>query len=515
MADTTNTTAQKEHPDLYKRSIKGSYWVILTRAVTAFLSFGKTLFIANFFLLNDLGIIGAAVMMMDILNTFTQTGFESALIQKKDDIHDYLDTAWTAGIIKGLMLFLVLYFAAPLMASFKIPDEKIPLAVSVFRAMSLCFLITGFRNIGAIYFSKNLEFHKTFSLSLISTLADIVLSIGLVLIFRSIWGLIIARLISAVINCIGTYILSSYRPKLHFERAKAGELWKFGRWIFGANILGYILEAGDDYFVWFYLGISPLALYRYAFKFAMMPTSYISHVISQVSFPAYSKIQKDLPRLRDAYLKVLRVTSLLSVPTAFLIFILGPDFVYLFLAERWQGMITTLQVLSIVGLITSLGTAGSPVMKAMEKLRPILYFQWIRIFLLALLIYPLTKLWGIMGTATAIASARLLIFIPGLIYAARLITCPLGKMCRVLLLPVIASIIMLISLLVIKHYWLTGVTHVTFGILLLLGLLIYSSSAWWIDNLLNWGLRDMLNELVQPIIVSQRFSRNTRLKSED
>jgi len=484
---------QKEHPDLYKRSIKGGYWVIFTRIAITVLGFGKTLFIANYFRLNDLGIISAAVMMMEILSTFTQTGFESALIQKKGDAREYLDTAWTAGIIKGIVLFLILFFAAPLMASFKIPEEKVPLAIGVFRAMSVCFLIGGFRNIGSIYFSKNLEFHKTFALSITSTLTDIVLSIGLILIFQNIWGVIIARLITACVNCGVSYILSSYRPKLHFIPAKARELWKFGRWIFGANILGYILEAGDDYFVWFYLGIQPLALYRYAFKFAMMPTTNITHVISQVSFPAYSKIQDDKPRLQKAYLKVLQLTAFFSVPVAFLIFVLGPDFVRL-MKPHLYPMIPALQVLAVVGLITSIGSVIGPVLKATETLRPVLYLQWVRIILLATLIYPLTKTWGIVGTASAIAATRVLMYFPGLYYASRIMNCSMTKMNQPLLLPLIASVVMSLAVVSIKMFVLKSNNYITFSLEVLLAFMLYSVSIWVMDSIFDMGVRSVIKE---------------------
>ena len=118
----------------------------------------------------------------------------------------------------------------------------------------------------------------------------------------------LARIIAAAANCVGGYILSPYRPKLHFETAKARELWRFGKWIYGSNIIGYMISRGDTYFVWSYLGLPQLALYKYAFDFATMPATQIAGVISSVSFPAYSKIQNDIPRLREAYLKVLKVT---------------------------------------------------------------------------------------------------------------------------------------------------------------------------------------------------------------
>ena len=81
----------KEHPDLYRRSIKGGYWVIGLRTAIMLLGFAKSIIIANFFFLENLGIIAVAAMMMEALSTFTQTGFDTALVQRKGNIHAYLN----------------------------------------------------------------------------------------------------------------------------------------------------------------------------------------------------------------------------------------------------------------------------------------------------------------------------------------------------------------------------------------------------------------------------------------
>jgi O-antigen/teichoic acid export membrane protein len=506
MIENPNIKIQKEEPDLYKRSIKGGFWVISSRFAVQLLGLFKSLFIVNFFLLNDLGIISAAVMMMEILNTFTQTGFESALIQKKGDIHDYLDTAWTAGILKGIVLFLILYFTAPLLASFRIPEEKVPLAIGVFRAMSVTFLITGFRNIGAIYFSKNLDFHKTFALSVTSTLADIVLSIGLVLIFRSIWGVIAARLVTACINCAGTYVLSSYRPKLHFEPKKAKDLWKFGRWIFGANILVFLINEGDDFFVWFYLGIQPLALYRYAYRFADMSATKISHVISQVAFPAYSKIQDDLPRLREAYLKVLKITALFSVPAAFLIFILGPDFVRLFLPERMYPMIFVLQLLAVKGLLKALGSPQGSLFTAIGKPEILMHFLWLRLTILTASIYPLTQKWGITGTAAATILINLLADPIAFWFTCRSLQCPILRMLRSINLPFAASGIMTFAVSMISHIILPHQSFAWFFVLIIIALTVYVCMLWLLDSLFKHGMREIVIEIF--LLIQQSLKKN-------
>ncbi|MHC4988757.1 MAG: oligosaccharide flippase family protein, partial [Planctomycetota bacterium] len=155
-------TNPKEHADLYKRSIKGGYWVFAIKAATQALGFVKSIIVFNFLFNQNLELIIVANLLMAVLTTFSESGFRAALVQKKENIADYLDTAWVIGILRGIVLFVAIYFAAPLFASFRVAAEDVPLAIAVIRAMGVCFLIRAFQNIGTVYFQKELEFHKTF-----------------------------------------------------------------------------------------------------------------------------------------------------------------------------------------------------------------------------------------------------------------------------------------------------------------------------------------------------------------
>lgn len=480
----------KEEPTLYRRSIEGGYWVISLRVVSNFLVFVKSLIIANVFLLNDLGIISAAIMMMEVLSTFSQTGFESALIQKKGDVRDYLDTVWTAGVVKGVLLFAILYVFAPVLASFHIPDEKLTLAISVFRVMGLTFLIGGLMNVGTIYFQKELEFDKFFKWSLLSTLFDVFLSVTLVLFFRSLWGVVAARLLSSVISVAGSYYFSDYRPHLHFVPSRALELWRYGKWISGGNILGYILEVGPHFFVWFVLGVQPLALFRWAYQFATLPGGHISNVVSMITFPAYSKIQGDKARLRDAYLKVTMITAFLAFPIVFLIFVLSPDFVQLFLKEHLHPVLMPIKILTVVALITSVGSVAGSIFKASATVRPLFYFQWCRILLVAILIWPFSAAWGIVGTALAIAIMRAAVFLPGCMYMGRVLECSLARLFEPMLVPFLASAGMSLALWLVKIYVLAEASYVNFALLIMFGWAVYAMLVYVLDKRLRFGIID-------------------------
>ncbi len=113
---------------------------------------------------------------------------------------------------------------------------------------------------------------------------------------------------------------------------------------------------------------------------------------SNNDFPAFSKIQDDIPRLRNAYLKVFRLTSFLACPCAGLIFIFSHDFVLLVLGSKWAPIIPVMQILAIKGLERSLGATGGPLFEAVGKPGISTKLQFAKLIMLIILIYPVFTL---------------------------------------------------------------------------------------------------------------------------
>lgn len=353
----------KEIPEerLSHRVVKGGFWVFAIRIIDRIFYLIRLVILARILAPQDFGLLGIAMLTMLTLETFTQTGFQAALIQKKENIESYLNTAWTTMIIRGIILFSILYFIAPYAADF----FKSPEAEPIIQVIGFSFLIQAFTNIGVIYFQKELEFNKQFVYQLSGTLADFIVAVSIALILRNVWALVFGLLAGNLVRFIVSYLVHPYRPRISFNFDKVKELSGFGKWVLGSSILVFLITQGDDIFVGKLLGVTMLGFYQMAYRISNMPATEITHLITQVTFPAYSKLQSDIPKLKEAYLKVLQVTAFLSFPIAGLIFALAPDFTKIFLGEKWMPMVPAIQVLVLWGLIRSLGATTGPVFYSM------------------------------------------------------------------------------------------------------------------------------------------------------
>ena len=239
---------------LSRRVVKSGFWVFALRITDRVFYLTRLIILARILSPNDFGLLGIAMLAMLTLENFSQTGFQVALIQKKENIEDYLNSAWTIGILRGVVLFSILYFIAPYVAVF----FNVPPAKPVIQVIGLSILLQAFTNIGIVYFQKELQFNKQFVYQLSGSLADFIVAVSTALILRSVWALVFGLLAGNFVRLIMSYFIHPYRPRIRLDFVKAKELFGFGKWILGSSILMFLITQGDDAFVGKFLGATML-----------------------------------------------------------------------------------------------------------------------------------------------------------------------------------------------------------------------------------------------------------------
>ncbi|MCI0454776.1 MAG: lipopolysaccharide biosynthesis protein [Candidatus Dadabacteria bacterium] len=405
----------KSGETLTHRVVISGFWVFILRVLQKVIGLVKLVVLARVLTPEDFGLIGIALITIATLEMFSTTGFQQALIQKKENIDLYLNTSWTVSIVRGTLLFLILLIVAPYAAVFFSSTES----KSVIQVIAVSILFQAFTNIGIIYFRKDLEFNRHFIYELVGTLVEFIVSVSTALILRNVWSIVFGVIAGNFATCLISYYLHPYRPRLSIDFGKAKELWKFGKWLSGTSILNFLITQGDDIFIGKILGATALGFYQMAYRISNVPATEVTHVISQVIFPAYSKLQSDISKLRRAFLQTVELSAIISLPLAASIYILAQDFVYLFLGDKWNASISAIKVLALWGAIRSISSSMGPLFNALGKPRIITITQFVKLLLIALMIYPLTIRFGIVGTCIAITIPPIIIDLPLLFYRTR------------------------------------------------------------------------------------------------
>jgi O-antigen/teichoic acid export membrane protein len=205
-----------------------------------------------------------------------------------------------------------------------------------------------------------------------------------------------------------SFIVHPYRPRIRFEKTKFAELFRFGKWLLAQSIVLFLITQGDDVFVGKMLGVTALGFYQIAYLISNLPATEITHVISGVTFPAYSKMQDDLERMKEACLKVLGLTGAISIPMSAGIFVLASDLTQVILTEKWMPIVTVLQVMCLFGAMRSIAATFGPVYRAIGRPDIPLRINITHLLALCLIIYPLGVWWQLFGVAVAVTLTMVL-----------------------------------------------------------------------------------------------------------
>ena len=422
---------------LLDKAVRGGIWLFGLRMTQQILLMIRLVILARLLSPNDFGLMGIALLTMTVIESLTQTGFDVALIQRKERTEEYLDSAWTVEILRGVALFGILQvLASPAAKFFGSPDAEM-----LIRVIGLSLVFRGFLNIGTVYFRKELEFGKQFAFEFSGRVADFVVAVVAGLILKNAWVLVLAYISADLIRVVASYVIHPYRPRLRLEIRKARELFAFGKWILGSSALVFFLNRGDKALVGKILGATMLGFYEMAYKISNLSATEFALVISQVTIPAYSKMQERIGRLREGYLRVLQVTAFFSIPLAGLIVVLAPELTRVLLGEKWLTAIPAMRILALGGALRSIIATTGPVYMGIGKPRIMTKYQAIQLCILAALVYPLTHYWGVPGTAAAVTLAAVIpvgLFLRGVM---RITECPVAGPLRLLAFPTGATLV--------------------------------------------------------------------------
>lgn len=388
----------KQPSRLSQRIISASAWTLIMRISSRGIGFLRIIVLAHLLSPEAFGLVGVGLLGIDLVMTLSSTGFNNALIQKKEDIRGYLDTAWVISILRGFITAGLLYICAPLIATyFGSPEAK-----TIVQVMAFLVVIDGFRNSGIIYLQKELEIKKQFLFGISQSLTDLLITIPAAIILKNAWALVYGAIASNIVGLIVSYIIHPYRPRFKFDLHKAATLFNFGKWLTVSSWLSYFSQKGDSILVGNLAGVYGLGLYQmarrisdvYAFEF------YIGTM--NVTFPAFSKIQDNMPKLRQGFCMSLDVVISVIFPLGSAIFVLAPLFVPIVFGEQWIAAIPAMQILGISAAFQCILSLGRSLFLGLGQPRLSFLMSVIPTAVMFGSFIPLHHLFGLTGIAVSV-----------------------------------------------------------------------------------------------------------------
>lgn len=306
MSDEASRRFKVTGTSLAARLFRGLSWTALghvasqaTRLVSS-LVLTRLLFPEAFGLMALVGVFTTGLLLM------SDAGIGPAIQQhQRGDDPDFVNTAWTVQVCRGVLLTLICVLLGPIAAHvYDTPDMLFILPMA-----GLALLISGFTPTRVETAYRHLALGRLTLLELVSQLLSLIVTIALAFAFRSVWALVLGMVAGSIVRLALLYgFLPGLRNTFKWDRMAAHDLLHFGKWIFLSTMCAFFIVQGDKLVLGFFLSLEKLGVYNTGLMLAGVVQALMTTIVSRAMLPIYRdrppadsvKNFQDIRRLRFA-----------------------------------------------------------------------------------------------------------------------------------------------------------------------------------------------------------------------
>lgn len=177
---------------LKQKTVSGIWWSGIERFAVQGIQFLIQILMARLLLPSDYGIIGMLAIFMAISQSFIDSGFSNALMQKKDrNVADY-STVFYFNIVIGIIAYLIMFILAPYIANF----YDTPMLVSITKVVAINLFISSMAVVQRAKLTINVDFKTQAKASIVAVIIGGF--VGIIMAYKGygVWALVVQSLLT-------------------------------------------------------------------------------------------------------------------------------------------------------------------------------------------------------------------------------------------------------------------------------------------------------------------------------
>ncbi len=339
------------------------FWKLMERGGTQGIQFIVQIVLARLLLPEDYGIIALITIFITISNVFVQSGFNTALIQKKDaDETDFSSVFYLSLFVAGL-LYVILFFSAPFIANFYEEPQLIP----VLRVLSFTLFFGAFNSIQNAIVARKMVFKKLF----FSSLGAIIVSgtAGIVAAYAGlgVWALVAQQLTNQLSITIILWFTVKWRPKLLFSFEKIRGLFSYGWKLLVSALIDTLYMDIRSLIIGKIYSPAMLGFYNRGKQFPALIVTNINGSIQSVMLPALASHQDNRVRVKDMVRRSIVTSSFIMFPAMVGLAVVAEPVVKILLTDKWLPAVPFLQIFCACYALMPIHTANLQAINALGR----------------------------------------------------------------------------------------------------------------------------------------------------
>jgi teichuronic acid exporter len=432
-----NTETENKPVGLRERSLKAVIWSSADTFGRQGIQFVTSILLARLLGPAEFGLLGMAIVFLAVATSFVDSGFSSALIQRKEPTEEDKTSVFLFNMSAGLGMAAVMYGAAPWIARFYAQ----PILTGLTRLMALNLFISACGSVQFALLRRELDFKTQWKVGMVATAVSGAVAVALAWRGYGVWSLAIQANVSALISTLLVWLLVPWRPSRKGSIKSLRSMFGFGSRVLASGLIGTVFERVQLLLIGKVFGAVDLGYYTRAYSTQQMPASLFQTVVSKVTFPLFSTIAHDRERLKAAMRKCMTTLGAVVLPMmAGLALMARPAVVVLF-GAKWLPCVPYLRILALAGALWPLHVANLDVLMAAGRSDLFLRAEVVKRVLIAVGLAVSVPI-SVMAMVWAMLVVSVLCYGVNVAYAQGAIDYNIGAQIKDLLKPLLSTTVM-------------------------------------------------------------------------
>ena len=342
------------------------------------------------------GVASIVLAIFAVVKAVTELGLGVAIVQAEDLSRREIDSLFWLSLGASVLLYGLLAAAAPLAATFY--DD--PQFTSIIRIYGLIVVLFSFYFVPRNLLTRDLAFGQLAVIDNLALLSSSALMVLFGYLGYGAWAIIIGEMANRVGLMVLCHVFRPYVPRLQFSWKEVKPLVSFGLYATGSRLL-YNLYSNADYLIaGAVFSKEAVGVYTLAYRIVSDPVRTLANNVNQVAYPAFSRLQDELERLRRYFFTIAR-GSLLII--GLLLVVIGLYIDEILTAggyEKYLGAVPLVQVLAAVGVLRAVSPLVPRLLNAVGQARLNFYYSLSNAIFMPLA-FVVGAQFGLMGMAWA------------------------------------------------------------------------------------------------------------------
>ena len=377
---------------------QGLTWAGLEKLAAKAVRFLIGLILARLLVPGDYGLIGMLGIFIGVSSLFVDSGFNAALIQKKDRSEDDFATVFWFNLVVACICYGLLFVVSPLIASF----YQQPKLCAICRVIALALPIGALASVPRLRLTVALDFRPQTVITLIALLLSGGVAIALAYAGKGVWALVAQQLVEGGTTALLLWGRTKLRLAGRFSRASFRRFFSYGWKHLCSGLINTIYVNIYSLVIGKAFGPTQIGYYTRADAFAALPGETVTDTVMRVNFPVLAQLQDDRTKLLDAYRRLVRLPLFVLTPMLFGLIATAKPFILLTIGEQWLPCVPFLQVICLGVLFEPLSAINLNLLYVKGRTDCVLKLELMKkpiAFALVLSLVPFGILWMCVGRA--------------------------------------------------------------------------------------------------------------------